>query len=376
LVPLPAARTVLQVCTRLFSLSGVINDSLPIFGRFFAIHYYLIMKHYLTFFFISFVLFSGVLTPLLAQQEPMFTKYAFNSLIFNPAYAGSNEHLTTNIIHRTQWIGLEGAPVSQSVTLHTPLRDERVGMGFNLGHDKAGPSNIFNADFSYAYRFPLGEYLKLSIGLQAGFANWRTDRSQLNLQHPTDAVFQTNINRWMPNFGAGMYLSSEKFYVGFGCPRLVEYDLRKSKKEETGIYARTYRHYYTTAGVIFPMNDETVIFRPSILLKSTGLFSSFRTDAKFNNIGTPTELDFDASFFFLKTLWVGLAYRTAVQLGKSSPDSIDIWAAWYLRNGVRIGCAYDFPINGVLSVSPGSLEIMAGYEFDVKVRRVAPPRYF
>jgi type IX secretion system PorP/SprF family membrane protein len=333
------------------------------------------MKHYLTLFGIFTAFLTGM-APLWAQQEPMFSKYAFNSLIFNPAYAGSNEHLTTYLIHREQWIGLEGAPSTQSLTLHSPLRDERVGIGASLGHDKSGPSNIFNADFSYAYRFPIGETMKLALGMQAGFTNWRTDRSDLNLQNPTDVVFQSNINRWMPNFGAGIYLSSDKFYAGVGCPRLVEYDLKKSKNEETGIYARTYRHYYTTAGIIFPINDETVIFRPSILLKSTGLFSNFRSDARFKNIGAPTELDFDASFFFLKTLWVGLSYRTAVQLGKSSPDSIDLWAAWYLRNGVRIGVAYDFPINGILSVSPGSLELMAGYEFDVKVRQVVPPRYF
>jgi type IX secretion system PorP/SprF family membrane protein len=330
------------------------------------------MKHLRIRLSIILCLFSTYNHSLLAQQEPMYTKYAFNSVIFNPAYAGSNDHLTIAALHRTQWVGIEDAPRSQSVSLHSPLRNERIGAGLTLGLDKAGPIGIFNFNFAYAYRFKIGNALKLSLGMQGGMVNWRADHSDLTLQHPADVVFQN----WMPNFGAGAYLSSEHFYVGLGCPNLIEHDLRNAKNEEKSIYGRTYRHYYTTAGVIFPLNEENIIFRPAILLKSTGFLSQFRNDARFSNIGSPTELDFDASFFFLKTLWVGLAYRTAIQLGKSSADSIDLWAAWYLRNGVRLGCAYDFPINGVLSVSPGSFELMAGYEFDVKVRRVVPPRYF
>lgn len=306
----------------------------------------------------------------------MFTRYAFNSVAFNPAYAGSNNHLTAYLIHRQQWIGLEGAPSTQSVTLHTPLRDERVGMGFALGRDKAGPVQALNADVSYAYRFPIGENFRLAIGAQAGMVNWRSDLGELTLENPADVVFQSNLNRWVPNFGAGIYLSSERFYVGFGSPRLLEYNLYKDVAHRTGIYGRMYRHFYGTIGAAFPMRDELIVFKPALLVKTTDPFSGLRKDAAFRNIGAPTEIDVETSFFFFQTLWAGLAFRTALQVNTSSADAVSFWTAWYLRNGLRLGLAFDLPVNGMLANSSGSLQMMAGYEFDVKIRKVVPPRYF
>lgn len=311
-----------------------------------------------------------------AQQDPMFTRYAFNSLSFNPAYAGSNDHLAAALIHRKQWIGIKGAPSTQSLTLHSPLQNERIGLGWNMALDKAGPVQVLGADLSYAYRFPLGDAMRLSLGVQAGMVNWSSNRNDLSLENPTDVVFQNNLNRTVPNFGAGIYLSSERFYAGIGCPRLVEYGLYKASADRDGLYGRMYRHYYATIGAAFPLLDEVLVFKPALLVKTTDLFSNLRKDAAFQNVSTPTAIDVETSLFFLQTLWVGVAFRTAVQLNTSSADSFDLWTAWYLRNGLRLGLAFDIPVNGLLSTSPGSLQLLAGYEFDIKVRKVAPPRYF
>jgi type IX secretion system PorP/SprF family membrane protein len=312
-----------------------------------------------------------------AQQDPLFTKYLFNSLIYNPAYAGSNQHLTLHAVHRQQWTGLEGAPSTQSLTAHAPLRQGRVGLGFSLVNDRVGAGGTLDFGFAYAYHLPLGEAFKLAGGLQANVTQWRGDWTKLSLEHTADPAFSENLNRWLLNAGAGLYLYSQHFYVGFGCPRLVEHNLREADAEEDGLYARNYRHYYTTLGGAFPWagNDDVVI-RPTALLKSTTLLRNLHRDERFQNIGAPTEADLDLSVLLRQTLWLGAGYRLALERGASSHDSVDFWADVQLRNGLRFGASYDVPLQAVGNVSPGSFELMLGYEFDVKKSRVASPRYF
>lgn len=315
--------------------------------------------------------------PVLAQQDPMFTKYFFNTLIYNPATAGSSEHLSANLIHRQQWIGLEGAPTSQSLSVHTPLHNDHVGLGFGLVNDNIGATGTLDLNTAYAYRFRVGKTFKLSVGLQASVTNWRGNWSELTIEDNDDVVFSDQINRWLPNFGAGVYFYNKQFYAGIGCLRMLEYDLRKADHNATPFYARTYRHYYASAGAAFKLGgNENLIFRPSALLKSTGAFSSLRKDINYRNFGSPTELDIDASFFVSQTFWIGAAYRTALEARKSSNDSADIWAAVYFRNGLRIGAAYDLTLSRLNDSGNGSFEVMVGYEFDVKIKRVASPRYF
>lgn len=311
------------------------------------------------------------------QQDPMFTKYFFNSLIFNPATAGSAEHLSANLIHRQQWLGLEGSPSTQSLTAHTPLRNEHVGLGLSMVNDNIGASGTFDLNTAYAYRFRVGKTSKLSIGLQASVTNWRGNWSELVLEDNDDVSFNDQISRWLPNFGAGIYFYNQQFYAGVGCPRILEYDLRQVDQQTTPIYARTYRHYYATIGSAFKLGgNNNLIIRPSALLKNTGALSSLRKDKVFRNFGSPTELDLDLSFMIAQTFWIGAAYRTALESGKSSNDSADIWAALYFRNGLRIGAAYDMTLSRLNDVNNGSFEVMVGYEFDIKVKKVASPRYF
>lgn len=322
------------------------------------------------------VLFIGsAATVTIAQQDPMFTKYMFNSLTVNPAYAGSNDHMSLNLIHRSQWVGIKGAPTTQSFNIHSPLKNERVGVGFTAVNDKIGPVGTLDANVSYAYRIPIGKS-RLAIGMQAGLQNWRSDWSKLDINENPDPVFQTNVNKWLPNFGAGVYFYNEHFYTGFGCPRLVEYDLRDASAVNSAIYARTFRHYYGTIGAALPLGGDHLIFKPSAIVKSAGLFSKVRKDVAFQDINAPTEVDVDLSLFFHQTLWLGVAYRTAVERAQSSDDSFDIWLAYFLKNGLRIGAAYDYTLTDLQRVSNGTFEIMLGYEFDYKTKRIVTPRYF
>ena len=321
--------------------------------------------------------FAGTL---FAQQDAMFSKYMFNSLTYNPAYAGAKDHMSIGLLHRTQWWGIDGAPTTQSFAIHTPLRNERVGVGFNVVNDNIGPTNNFGANVSYAYRIPMGETGKLSIGLQAGVENFRADWNELNLnpdQGP-DVAFADNPNMWLPNFGAGIYYYTKYFYAGASVPHLVEYSLRDNANIETELYARQYRHYYFTLGGAMPLNGDDLVFKPSMLIKNIGLDRSLRKDEALQNVAAPTEFEVDLSLLFYEAFWIGASYRSSFQRfnGTSSDDSVDIWASYLLKNGLRIGAAYDYTITKLQQPARGSFEVMLGYEFDYETKKTVTPRYF
>jgi type IX secretion system PorP/SprF family membrane protein len=315
-----------------------------------------------------------------AQQDPMFTKYFFNSLVFNPAYAGSRDHMTVNLLHRSQWVGFgEGVPQTQSLTIHTPLKSDRVGVGFSVVNDKIGPTNSLNANVSYAYRIPIGKKGKLAVGLQAGINNWRADFNKLTFVEGTDPAYdQRRPNWWKPNIGAGVFYYTKNFFTGLGVPRIIEYDLTSNRTDQLPIYGKQYRHYFYTLGGAIPLSGDALVFRPQLLIKSVGLDSRLKRDSAFQKIGAPTEFNVDLSLFFQQTLWVGASFSSSIEAftKTSSYNSANLWASYYLSNGMRIGVAYDYPLTKIRNSSLGSFEVMLGYEFDYKEKRIVTPRYF
>jgi type IX secretion system PorP/SprF family membrane protein len=325
-----------------------------------------------------------------AQQDPMFTNYLFNALTFNPAYAGSSGHMVINALHRSQWVGIEGAPTTQSLTLHTPLKSERVGVGFSFVNDKIGATNSMNLNGAYAYRIPVGKG-KLAIGLQGSINTFQADWSKLTYSDGIagDPAFQGDTKLVLkPNFGAGIYYSTKHFYMGAAVPRIIEHDLTQNRVDQLPFYAKQYRHTYFTLGAAIPLKGDALVFKPSLLVKSAALDSRFKSttdtsSANFSKVGAPTQFNVDLSLFFNQTLWIGSSFRSSVEAftgkddaSKSSFDSVDFWAAYYLASGLRLGVAYDYSLTKIQTKSAGSFEIMAGWEFDYRVKRVVTPRYF
>lgn len=312
-----------------------------------------------------------------AQQSPMFTKYIFNGLAYNPGYAGSADVLSITAIHRHQWFLMDGGPMTQTLSVHSPLRNDKIGLGLNLTFDQIGVSKTFGVFGSYAYRIPLnGGNSHLALGVQGGFQNFRADFSKLNIRDYGDNAFyiDTSFQKpsyFLPNFGAGIYFQSKRFFVGFSAPQLLNNDLRK-EGIVGNVSAQQYRHYFLSAGCVIPLS-RNIDFRPIVLWKNVGMF--FEKNTADQKVGAPNELDIDISFLFSKTLWLGAAFRTALE-SASSYDSVDFWAQYALRNGLRIGVAYDFPLTSLRGPGGGSYELMLGYDFNYNTNRIVTPRYF
>lgn len=281
-----------------------------------------------------------------AQQDAEYTQYMFNSLVYNPAYAGSRGIISTNALYRNQWVGIDGAPTSISFTIHSPLRESNSALGLWIENDEIGAHGSTRVFGTYAYHIPFTNS-KLSLGLQAGIRAWRSDWSQLGAEAIGDPEFAENINTIAPNVGAGIYYYSRMFYLGVAAPHLLSNELNN-----TGTYQEE-THIFATTGVVLPLG-RALKFKPTALLK-------WAPDA-------PLELDLTAHFLIREALWLGVALRTF--------DSIDFLIEYQFNDQLRAGYAYDLTTSELRNHTSGSHELMLGYDFCFNKNRIVTPRYF
>ena len=293
-----------------------------------------------------------------AQQDPMFTQYMFNTLAVNPAYAGNRERLSITALGRVQWVGIEGAPTTQTITIDSPIPFYNIGVGLNVVNDQIGVfRNLhINGYYSYTIQFKKNKPYKLSLGLQAGFTQLGIDL--LSVQHSADPFFydQTfgnNIRRFLPNFGAGIFYHSKRFYVGLSAPKLINHNIGNATANTQAIAARQYRHYFLMAGYVFDVGTD-IKLKPSTLLKYVE--------------GSPLELDINANIWFFDLLGFGLSYRTG--------DSIDGMIEIMPSRALKIGYAYDWTLTELNRYNSGSHEIMLRYEWGFGNTKILTPRYF
>lgn len=287
-----------------------------------------------------------------AQQTPQFTQYMYNTISVNPGYAGSREALTIVGLHRSQWVGMDGGPTTQTLSIHSPLRNERIGVGLSFINDKLGDEN-FNylyADFSYSIN--LTETTKMAFGIKGGFSYYSLDGAFLN--NPTvynDPYFQEKLNRWTPNLGAGIYVHQPRWYVGISSPKLIENDYTKN-----GFYrALEQSHFYGIAGYVFDITKSgSVKMRPTGLVKLTK--------------GSPASYDATLSFLFNEKLWVGGSYRF--------DDSAGALVSFQITKQLQVGYAYDYPMSDLKPYTSGSHEIMLMFDFKFDKSKYKSPRYF
>jgi len=290
-----------------------------------------------------------------AQQDAMFTHYSFNTLSVNSGYAGSRDALTVTGLHRSQWISFPGAPTTQTLTLHAPIANEKIGLGLSILNDAIGPTKqtAFYADF--AYKIKVGDG-KLAFGLKGGLNMVSNNLKDLNITENGDVNFEKDVtSQFLPNFGFGMYYSTSKYYVGVSIPRLLENNYETSTT--TGTVGGEKRHYFFIAGMIFPLNKtETIKLKPTTFVKVTE--------------GAPLEVDLTALFYFHDKYWVGPMFR--------SGDALGVLAGLNITDQFSIGYSFDWSYGlKTFKYNGGSHELMLRYDFIFKDKgRIKSPRYF
>lgn len=287
-----------------------------------------------------------------AQQTPQFTQYMYNTISVNPGYAGSREALTIVGLHRSQWVGMNGGPTTQTLSVHSPLRNERIGVGFSFINDKLGYENFNYLYVDFSYTINLSEATKLAFGIKGGFSYYNIDQELFNNPEVyNDPYFQEKLNRWTPNLGVGLYLHQQKWYLGISSPKLIENDYNKA-----GNYvALEQSHYYGIAGYVFDLNNSG-----SIKMRPTGLVKYTK--------GSPLSYDATLSFLFNEKVWIGGAYRF--------DDSVGALIDFQVTKQLRLGYAYDYPISDIKPYTSGSHEIMLMFDFKFDKSKYKSPRYF
>lgn len=309
---------------------------------------------------INLLLMSLVLATgsLFSQQDPLYSMYMWNGLAVNPAYAGSVDAISTTILSRHQWVGLDGAPSTQVLSIHSPLPNDNVGLGFTVVNDKIGPLRNLQVWGDFAYRIQTTEKARLSFGLRAGFDVYQANLSQLDHIDPNDPAINKDVDgSLLPNFGLGAYYYSDKGYVGIASPSILENEMNKGNNSLGSAKDLEARHYMLMAGYVLNLSSDSagIKFRPSVMLRM------IEGDA-------PVSFDLTAMFLFKDRLWLGASYR--------HEDAVSALVSFEFTDHLRAGYAYDFGISALNDYHNGSHEIMIGYDFfkaDIKTRS---PRFF
>ena len=287
-----------------------------------------------------------------AQFEPQFTQYMFNEMFLNPAYAGSREHLAMTALYRNQWVGMDGAPKTQTFSAHTPLRNEKIGVGLSVLHEEIGVTQDFSVFGSYAYRIALADG-NFSMAVSGGIIHHQEQLLEVKTQELGDVSFSGTPRLTVPNAGFGTYYSNSRMYVGLSVPRLLHNKVNASTGKSENRLNMPYWHYYLMGGYVFDLN-ESIKLKPTFMVKAVS--------------GAPVIADLGAHVLLNEVLWLGGSYRTS-----------DSWAAVMqvqLNKQMRLGYSYDYTLTDLNQFNTGTHEVTLGYDFSFNKKNVVTPRYF
>lgn len=282
-----------------------------------------------------------------AQQDPMYTHYMYNALNVNPAYAGSREAMSFLGLARFQWVGIDGAPMSQNFQVHSPIFGGLAG-GISLQNDKIGPTSSTDLSIDLAYHFNLGRNHRLSIGMKGNIDFFNNSLSSLVLNEQTDPDFANNFNSVLPNIGAGIYYYHTNFYAGFSVPNIAQHRINTGLAEQK-------RHYFIIAGGYIPVT-KTFDIKPTALVKIVE--------------GAPVQGDFTLEFVFNKKFTAGAHVR--------SFDGIGALLGFDIMPNFRVGYSFDWPLTEINRIGQGGThELMLRYDLKWgQMGKIKSPRYF
>lgn len=293
----------------------------------------------------------SVITKMNAQQNPEYTQYMYNTMTVNPGYAGSVGTLEATLLHRSQWVGIDGAPTTQSLTIHSPLANERVGLGLSVVNDKLGPSSESNIDGNFSYILNLAREKRLAFGLKAGIRKLDVDWTKGRFNNPSDALLNSNIsNEIKPSVGAGLYYYTNKWYLGLSVPNFIKGNYYDDVQESIDIDRL---HYYLITGYVFDLS-EGLKFKPAFLGKLVS--------------GAPLYYNLSLNFLIQEKLTLGASYQF--------DDSASALAGFQISNSFYIGYAYDYTVTKLNKYNDGSHEIIVRFQLQKKSSQIKSPRFY
>jgi type IX secretion system PorP/SprF family membrane protein len=285
-----------------------------------------------------------------AQQDAQYTQYMYNTINVNPAYAGSRGVMSIFGLHRTQWVGLDGAPTTNAASINAPIDNTNLGVGLSFVNDKIGPTveNTISADLSYTIN--TSETYKLSFGIKGTANLFNLDVSKLNPVNQGDPLLQNLDNDFSPNVGAGVYFHSDKLYLGASVPNFFE--TKRYDDNDIAVYKER-MNLYLIGGYVFDLTP-TIKFKPAFLTKVVE--------------GAPLQLDLSGNFLFNEKFVLGAAWRWDA--------AVSAMAGFQITDGLFLGYGYDLETTKLANYNSGSHEVFLRFELFQKQEKIVSPRFF
>jgi type IX secretion system PorP/SprF family membrane protein len=285
-----------------------------------------------------------------AQQDAQYTQYMYNTINVNPAYAGSRGVMSIFGLHRTQWVGLDGAPTTNAASINAPIDNTNLGVGLSFVNDKIGPTveNTISADLSYTIN--TSETYKLSFGIKGTANLFNLDVTKLNPVNQGDPLLQNLDNDFSPNVGAGVYFHSDKLYLGASVPNFFE--TKRYDDNDIAVYKER-MNLYLIGGYVFDLTP-TIKFKPAFLTKVVE--------------GAPLQLDLSGNFLFNEKFVLGAAWRWDA--------AVSAMAGFQITDGLFLGYGYDLETTKLANYNSGSHEVFLRFELFQKQEKIVSPRFF
>jgi len=288
-----------------------------------------------------------------AQQDPMYTQYMNNPLVVNPAYAGTRGLPVLTGVFRKQWVGIEGAPETSTLSYHSPVRRYNFGTGGSLIYDAIGPVTQTGLYLYYSYLISLSNYGTLSLGLDGGMNYYHVSYNDLRYNNPDDDIRASEpVSLFLPNFGVGTFYYTDRIYLGLSVPKLLRNSLEKGSVDIEHLNREEW-HYFFMGGAIFHLNSS-IDFKPSFITRVTQ--------------GAPLSVDLSGVFMLYQKVWLGVNYRIN--------ESVGGIVRWQISPSLEIGYSYDYHRFTYSAFNIGSHEIFISYSIVQKKKRILSPRYF
>lgn len=290
---------------------------------------------------------------LFAQQDPVFNQYMNNLLTIQPAYAGMSGYVNVTALSRIQWIGFDGAPHTNTLTIQGPFKKYNVGMGLSIITDRFGPVRQTGVYGDYSYRIPLDYDQYFSFGIKGGFNRYEALLTDLSVHDPNDPVAAFDVNKkYLPNFGVGFMWHADNFFLGASVPKIFK---NKINSDSGAIVYQEEMNFYAMGGYVLEFSDYAK-FKPTALVRWSE--------------NTPTIVDFSANVLLYDRIWLGATYRFK--------NSYGLLFQVYVNTRVKLGYAYDLTSFRPSQYNAGTHEFMLSYDFAAKRKRFCrfTPRYF
>mgnify|MGYP000044342148 FL=1 len=289
-------------------------------------------------------------TVLFAQQESQYTQYMYNTMLFNPGYTGSRDVGSLFGMFRAQWLGIKGAPMNGSLSYHQPMQSIRnVGLGGSIFREEIGPQTQTDlaVDVSYTLNF---ENSKLAFGIKGSGSFFQIDYDKLDKRDGGDPELSGNESLFSPNIGAGVYWYTDRYYLGFSVPNMLETTHYNDKQVSV---LKNSQHLYLIGGYVFNLSDN-VKFKPAVLSKVA--------------FGAPIQVDASANFMFNDKFVIGAAYRWSA--------AVSVMAGFQFNERWFAGYGYDYETSDLRKYNSGSHEIFLRYELVKTYKKIVSPRFF